>query len=226
MVRYVLRIAADAIVVAIALFVSSGTLAWWRAWVLLMVLFTIRAVGAIALNRINPALLRERAGLPIHKEQSWSDRVLLTGVLITGFVGLPLIAGLDVFRWQTFPRPPVWLSSIGLLLFALGWTLKGLALRANAFAIAVVRKQREREHAVADTGPYRVVRHPFYAADPLILVGLGLWLESYVAALASVVPIALMVVRLVLEERFLCRELPGYAAYVERVRSRLLPGIW
>ncbi|HST57854.1 MAG TPA: hypothetical protein VLK84_04130 [Longimicrobium sp.] len=29
-----------------------------------------------------------------------------------------------------------------------------------------------------------------------------------------------------LEERFLLRELPGYAAYAERVRHRLIPGLW
>jgi protein-S-isoprenylcysteine O-methyltransferase Ste14 len=67
---------------------------------------------------------------------------------------------------------------------------------------------------------------PFYAADPLILVGLGLWLESCVAVLAAVVPIALMVMRLRLEDRFLHRELPGYTAYAERVRFRLIPGAW
>jgi protein-S-isoprenylcysteine O-methyltransferase Ste14 len=73
---------------------------------------------------------------------------------------------------------------------------------------------------------YRVVRHPFYAADPLIFVGLGLWLESYAAALSAVVPVAVMVLRLRLEERFLWRELPGYAAYAARVRHRLIPGVW
>jgi protein-S-isoprenylcysteine O-methyltransferase Ste14 len=48
-----------------------------------------------------------------------------------------------------------------------------LALRANAFAVPAVRLQRERAHAVVDSGVYAVVRHPFYAADPLIFVGLG-----------------------------------------------------
>ena len=79
---------------------------------------------------------------------------------------------------------------------------------------------------MVDSGVYGIVRHPFYAADPLIFVGLGLWLESYVAALGAVVPVALMVIRLRLEERFLLRELPGYAAYARRVRHRLVPGLW
>lgn len=226
MLRVMVRLVADAVLVAILLFLPAGTVAWRRAWVLLAVLFLVRAVGALAVYRINPGLLRERAGLPIHKEQFWADRVLLLGVLATGFLGLPIIAGLDAFRWHELPRPAPSVSGLGLVLFALGWSVKSLALRANAFAVAVVRLQSERAHAVADSGPYGVVRHPFYSADPLILVGLGLWLESYVAALGAVVPIALMVMRLRLEERFLRRELPGYTAYAERVRFRLIPGIW
>jgi protein-S-isoprenylcysteine O-methyltransferase Ste14 len=226
MLRVMARLVADTVLVATLLFVSAGTLAWWRAWVLLAVLLLVRAVGAHAAYRVNPELLRERARLPVHREQAWADRLLLIGVLTTGFLGLPLIAGLDAFRWRVLPRPVPLVAGLGLVLFALGWILKSLALRANAFAVAVVRLQGERAHAVADSGVYRVVRHPFYAADPLILVGLGLWLGSYVAALGAVVPVALMVMRLRLEERFLRRELRGYAAYAERVPFRLIPGIW
>jgi protein-S-isoprenylcysteine O-methyltransferase Ste14 len=89
-----------------------------------------------------------------------------------------------------------------------------------------VRLQRERAHSVADSGVYAVVRHPFYAADPLIYVGLALWLGSYVGALLAFIPVSLMVVRLGLEERFLRRELPGYHAYTLRVPHRLIPGVW
>jgi protein-S-isoprenylcysteine O-methyltransferase Ste14 len=82
------------------------------------------------------------------------------------------------------------------------------------------------QHRSSPGERYGVVRHPFYAADPLIFVGLGLWLESFTAVLAAVVPVVLMVIRLRLKERLLWRELPGYAAYAERVRHRLIPGIW
>jgi protein-S-isoprenylcysteine O-methyltransferase Ste14 len=117
-------------------------------------------------------------------------------------------------------------AALGLFLFVLGWSLKSLALRANAFAVSVVRLQTERAHVVVDSGPYAVVRHPFYAADPLILVGLGLWLQSWLAVLCAALPLALMVQRLQLEERFLRETLPGYVAYMERVRFRLIPRIW
>ena len=226
MYRVFLRLAADAALVATLLFFSAGTIAWGRAWVLLAVLFLVRAIGAVAISRAHPELLRERAGLPIHAEQPWSDRVLLLAVLATGFLGLPSVAALDAFHWHVLPQPGRWVSALGLGLFAVGWTIKSFALRANAFAVAVVRTQHERAHVVADSGPYQIVRHPFYAADPLILVGLSLWLGSYLAALAAAIPISLMVIRLLLEEQFLLRALPGYAAYAGRVRFRLIPGVW
>ena len=53
-----------------------------------------------------------------------------------------------------------------------------------------------------------------------------LWLESYAAALLASVPIGTLVVRIVVEEQFLRRELAGYDAYTERVRYRLIPYVW
>ena len=220
------RLVADTILVAIALFAPAGTSSWWRAWVLLAALIVIRAITSIAVYRVNPALLQERAKLPFHGDQPWTDKLLLLAVVTTGFVGLPVVAGLDVVHWRLLPPPPPVLTGLGLVLFALGWGIKALALRANAFATAVLRLQRERRHAVVDTGVYRIVRHPFYAGTPLVLVGLALWLESYTAALSAMVPIALVVLRMRLEERYLRRELPGYAEYTVRVPHRLLPGIW
>ena len=226
MLTGLVRLVADAALVGILLFVSAGTLSWWRAWVLLAVLLVVRTVSAVAVYRVNPALLQERAKLPTHGDQPRTDKLLLLAVLATGFMGLPVIAGFDVFRWHVLPRPAPLLANLGLVLFTLGWGIKALALRTNAFATAVLRLQRERQHAVVDTGVYGIVRHPFYAGTPLVLVGLGLWLESYTAALFAVVPIAFLVVRLRLEERFLRRELPGYSEYAVRVPHRLLPGIW
>ena len=226
MLRVLVRVIADGALTAIVLFASAGTLDWWRAWVLLAVLLVVRGITAVAVYRVNPELLRERARLPIHRDQPWTDRLLLLALVSTGFLALPALAALDVYRWHLLPRPQPVLSILGLLLFALGWGIKGFALRANAFAAVVVRVQHERHHAVVDTGVYGIVRHPFYAGTPLVLVGLALWLESSGAALFAVVPTALMVMRLGLEERFLRRELPGYSEYTVRVPYRLLPNIW
>src|SRR5256885_1019049 len=97
MLTIIVRLLADTALVASLLFVSAGTLSWWRAWVLLAVLLVVRTVSAVAAYRVNPALLQERARLPSHTDQPRSDKLLLLAVLATGFMGLPVIAGLDVF---------------------------------------------------------------------------------------------------------------------------------
>ena len=75
-------------------------------------------------------------------------------------------------------------------------------------------------------GPYRLVRHPGYAA--LILLGWSgaVALGSYLAILPHLVIVALFVRRAALEDRFLHQELVGYADYAARVRYRLIPGVW
>ena len=226
MTRIVARLCLDTLLVAGLLFLGAGTVAWSRAWALLSVMLCIRIVSAVIVHGVHPALLHERAGAPLHREQSSVDRMLVLAILATGFLGLPSIAALDVSRWHAFLPPSAFVSGTGLVLFALGWIVKGAALYANAFATSMVRVQRERAQTVAETGLYAYVRHPFYAADPLIFVGLGLWLQSMLAVALAIVPVMLMLVRLRTEERLLARELTGYAEYMVRVPYRLLPGIW
>ena len=226
MLAIVARLVADTALIAIMALSGARTLDWKQAWVLLGVMLIVRVVGAIAVYRVSPALLRERAKLPVHRDQPAIDKALLIAVVLTGFFALPLLAGLDVFRWHLLPRPASTVSFLGLALFALGWALKSLALRANAFATSVVRLQAERDHAVADTGVYSIVRHPFYVGTAMVLIGMALWLSSYAAAVFAIVPIALVVVRLTMEERFLRGALPGYDQYATRVPHRLVPGIW
>ena len=226
MLKVLIRVTADALVVAIVLFVAAGTLAWRRAWVLLAVLLLVRVCSAIAVFRVNPALLRERATVLIHRDQPWADRLVLFAFMATAFMGVPAVAALDVFRWHVLPSPPPLLAGVGLALFAVGWMIIALALRANAFAVTVVRLQTERRHTVVDTGVYSVVRHPMYAGGLLVQVGLSFWLGSYTAALFAAIPVGLLMVRIRLEERFLRRELPGYPEYAARVRYRVLPSIW
>ncbi|WP_025414729.1 methyltransferase family protein [Gemmatirosa kalamazoonensis] len=219
------RVVADAVLIGACIGAGARTVAWPRAWTLLAVMLVVRAWSVAAVRLAHPTLLRERARLPIHRDQPRADRLLVAAVLALGFLALPAVAAADAARWRLLAPVPAGVAVVGLTAFAAGWVIKGLALRANAFAVAEVRVQRER-HAVVTSGVYGVVRHPFYAADPLIFVGQALWLGSWTAAALAVAPTALVVVRLVLEERLLRRELPGYTAYAARVRHRLVPGVW
>jgi len=226
MLKALARVVADAVVVAIVLFTAAGTIAWPHAWVLVSVLLIVRVVSAIVIYRANPALLEERATVLIHRDQPLSDRVVLILFMITAFIGVPAIAAIDVFHWHVLPPPPDIVQDAGLFVFVAGWFVTALALRENAFAVTVVRLQDERMHKVVDTGIYSRLRHPMYSGNPLVLLGLSLWLGSYIAAFCAVLPVGLLMIRIRLEERFLMRELPGYSDYSSRVRYRLMPGIW
>lgn len=226
MFTILLRVVADAVVLGLVLFAAAGTLAWPRAWVLLAALFVVRLATAVAVFHVHPTLLRERAYVLMHREQPWADKAILLAFMATAFLGVPVIAALDVFRWHVLPSPPPFVSAAGLVLFLLGWIITALALRENAFAVTVVRLQSERRHTVVDTGVYAVIRHPMYAGNPLVLLGLSLWLGSYTSAVFACIPLALLLVRIALEERFLQRALPGYRDYMKRVPYRLLPGVW
>src|SRR5262245_53168574 len=115
MTKVLARLILDTALIAACLFVPAHTIAWWRAWVLLAVLFFVRTVSALVVYRVNPSLLRDRARMALPSDQPRSDKVLLIGVLITGFLGLPAIAALDVFRWHVLPPPTSTVAGLGLV---------------------------------------------------------------------------------------------------------------
>ncbi|HEX4128646.1 MAG TPA: isoprenylcysteine carboxylmethyltransferase family protein [Pirellulales bacterium] len=224
-----LRLAAGALanvgIFAVCLFLPAPSVAWPRAWIFLGVDFGCALLSIASLQRASPELLKERFKSPLQPGQPAIDKLLVV-LLIVAFIGLIVLIPTDVFRWHVFPPPPMLVSVAGLALFVAGWWLMVAAMRANAFAIGAVKLQSQRGHALADRGAYRVIRHPMYAGIVLLMIGMPLWLESYAAALATIVPTALLMLRIVFEERFLRRELPGYDAYTRRARRRLIPGIW
>jgi protein-S-isoprenylcysteine O-methyltransferase Ste14 len=132
----------------------------------------------------------------------------------------------DVWHWHLLPAPPLWVRGLGLFAFICGWGTVYLALRANAFALTVVRLQQDRAHEVVMHGAYAIVRHPMYLGLLGVMGGLALTLGSTAGVVAAAVPGAILAVRIVAEERLLRERLPGYVAYADQVRWRLLPGIW
>jgi protein-S-isoprenylcysteine O-methyltransferase Ste14 len=207
------------------LFWPAGTLRWWRAWVFLAVVQICTAATMFFL-RDRPDILNERFKSPIRKGQPLADKVILS-LFIATYVGTIVFIPLDVFRFHLLPPPGALVSTLGLVLFVVGWWIFTLALKENTFGIAAVRLQEERHHTVIDTGVYALVRHPMYAGGILFTFGMPLWLQSYAAFLLTLIPAAILgALRIKVEERFLQEKLPGYAAYMEKVRYRLVPYIW
>lgn len=206
------------------LFGSAGTLDWPEAWVLLIGGGALGLASAVLIIRQDPQLMRERMRGPIQSQQKPWDKALLTVVMVL-CIAMFIVAGLDAVRYR-ISHMPVWLEVLGAAGIALGIYMFHVVMRTNSYATAVVRVQDERGHQVISTGPYAFVRHPMYSGAILYFLGIALLLGSWYAAGIAVLLIALFCLRAVWEEQTLIDELPGYAAYAERVRYRLIPGVW
>ena len=84
----------------------------------------------------------------------------------------------------------------------------------------------ENTSQIVTIGAYRYIRHPMYAGGSLLFIGTPLALGSYWGLLAFVAVLPALIWRLLNEEKFLAKNLPGYADYCARVRWRLIPGIF
>ena len=198
---------------------------WWQAWAYSLV-FASAGIGIrLWAERRHPGLMAERAQLlKAPGVKSW-DRLLAPLMALS--LGLPLfvVAGLD-HRFEWSPHFPGWLNILGLVLASAGYGFAGWAFLENRFFAAVVRIQSERGHVVCDTGPYKIVRHPGYSGSLLSPFAMVLALDSLWTLIPATGAVVIAVVRTTLEDRTLQKELPGYREYADRVRYRLIPGIY
>lgn len=209
---------------AVIIFVSSGSLTWDIGWIYVALTAAFTLGGRIIMRWKTPDLIVER-GQAFDKEDTepW-DRKLMPLVII-GPVVMLIVAGLDErFGWS--PSLPLMLHVSAFVITALGYTLSTWATLVNRFFSAVVRIQRERGHSVVTSGPYKFVRHPGYAGGMMTNFAIPLLLGSLWALVPGVIVNCIFIVRTVLEDKTLQEELDGYREYAERVRYRLLPGVW
>jgi protein-S-isoprenylcysteine O-methyltransferase Ste14 len=167
-----------------------------------------------------PLLGRRIKAGPWH-EKEWSQKIIVS-LIFLGFFSLIVVSALDVrFGWSAVPP---YVSLIGDALIVLSFLFIFWVIRVNSFAASTIQVAEGQK--VISTGPYAYVRHPMYAAALLLLIGMPLSLGSS-WALLLIVPFApVLVWRILDEERFLRRNLPGYAEYVGAVRYRLIPYVW
>lgn len=210
------------LLMALPLFLSAGTLIWFAGWIWLILLHGWMLVGIVLLLKYNPGLLEERLSLSPN-QKAW-DKVfilLLYSFLFAWLVLMPLDA--VRFHWS---QMPLLLQVVGAVALVGSFFFISLTFRENSFLSPTVRIQEERGQTVISTGPYQYVRHPMYAGGLLLFLGTPLLLGSWYGLLLALIFIPAGAVRAVLEERVLCKELPGYDAYMAQVKYRLIPYVW
>jgi len=203
------------------LFLPAGTFDYWQAWVFIAVFVACNLPLTIWVAINDPQLLerRMRAGPAAEKEKS--QKIIVT-IAFLAFAGEVLIPALDRrFGWSEVPTSVV---VLGNALIAISYVGFYFVFRENTYGAATVRV--EEDQRVISTGPYAIVRHPMYAAALILMLGIPLALGSWWGLLALVPGVPALLWRILDEERLLKRDLPGYAEYTQRMRFRLIPGLF
>ena len=205
------------------LFVPAGTLSWPGAWVFVAEIWGLGLAVGFWLLRYDPALLKERTGGFVQRDQPPVDKLLVMSLIVV-YVAWLVLMGLD--RRHLWSSVPIWLDVLGAIGVFLSVYIGYLTFRENSFASPAVKIQTERAHSVVTTGPYRYVRHPMYAGALFHFAGLPLLLGSWWGLVALPLFIALFTIRIAIEEKTLRTALKGYDDYAARVRYRVIPLIW
>ena len=213
------------LLIPLFLMISAGDWGWWQAWVFSLMFVAVGIGSRIWAERRHPGLLAERANFENAQDVKPWDKVLSPLMAVSVSFPMVIVAGLD-HRYGWSAGFPIRLNILGFSLIAAGYAIAAWALAENRFFSGVVRIQTDREHAVCDTGPYRIVRHPGYAGSVLALPGIALALSSVWTLIPAAIATIITVIRTALEDRTLQAELPGYADYARRVHYRLVPGIY
>jgi protein-S-isoprenylcysteine O-methyltransferase Ste14 len=205
-----------------AVFLPAGTLAWPAGWMFMAVISSAVASVSFGVFRTSPDLLQERKTAAKHAK-AW-DKVLVPLMSGLPFVGV-VLAGLGKRLAWAMPFP-TWSAWPAFVLMTLGSALTYWGMRCNRFFSSHVRIQTDRGHHVIRSGPYTRIRHPGYAGAILFTLGTPVLLNSTAALVVAIVTTLITVLRTILEDRTLRRELPGYADYAQAVRYRLVPYVW
>ncbi len=221
-----LRVATSAVIGLVVfgalLFLPAGTVRYWQGWVFLAVFTVCTLVPSIYLAVRYPAALERRLKAGPTAETRPAQRIIMF-VAVPAFAGIIVVSVLDWrLGWSTVP---VWLVIVGDILLAAGLLVSQLVVVQNNYAGSTITV--EQDQPLVSSGLYRLVRHPMYSAGLVLTVGIPPSLGSlWGLVIVAVTFPPVLVARVLDEEEALIDKLAGYREYRERVRYRLIPGIW
>jgi protein-S-isoprenylcysteine O-methyltransferase Ste14 len=209
------------IALALMIFLPAWSLHYWQGWLYWLLFGGACVVITLYFLRHDRALIERRMQAGPGAETEPKQKLILKFASVA-LIAMYIVSPLDHrFGWSFVPD---WLVLVGEALVALSFYGFFLTFRQNAFAAATVRV--ESDQPVISTGLYAVVRHPMYTAALALFLGTPFALASWWGLVPAALLLAALVWRLLDEESYLARSLPGYTDYQRRVRTRLVPGIW
>lgn len=208
----------------IVFFASAGYILDLRPWIYFGTAFVHYSVSIAVQWKLNPELLAQRLKRKREGSKLW-DEILMRGSNLMVLIVIPAIAGLDIgrFYWSNID---VRFAAIGFFFVFASTVLLNWAMMVNPHFEPTVRIQKDRDHKVITSGPYKIVRHPGYLAGILFTLSIPLLIGSAFAFIPAGIYVLLMIMRTWLEDKTLQKELNGYSEYAKQTMYRLFPGIW
>jgi protein-S-isoprenylcysteine O-methyltransferase Ste14 len=194
----------------VILFLPAGTLNYWQAWVFIAVFTVANIVPTVYLYRTNPAALQRRMHAGPRAEARTAQKIIITALFVDVFVMMAFSAFDHRMGWSTVP---VWVCLLAMVVVA-----------QNGYAASTVTVETGQQ--VVSGGVYKYIRHPMYVGSLIMVLGMPLALGSYWGLLFIIPDVAVVVFRILDEEKLLTEELAGYREYAQRVRYRLMPNVW
>ncbi|MBQ8848852.1 MAG: isoprenylcysteine carboxylmethyltransferase family protein [Clostridia bacterium] len=206
------------VLVGALVFLPAGSFGYINGWLFIGLLFIPMLILGIVLFIKAPDLLEKRLGAK-EKESTQKGVVALSGIM---FIGGFIVAGLD-FRlgWS---HVPTWVVIVASVILLVAYALYAEVMKGNAYLSRTIEVQENQK--VVDTGLYGIVRHPMYAVTIWLFLAIPVVLGSWWSLLCFVPYVAVIVIRILNEEKVLEQGLKGYADYKKRVKYRILPFIW
>jgi protein-S-isoprenylcysteine O-methyltransferase Ste14 len=206
------------LVTGLMLFLPAGSLNYWQAWIFMGVLFIPVMFVVSYFLKHDRGLLERRMKF---KEKEAEQKTIIKITDLIFFVGF-LIPGFDYrYGWSKVPTAVVIISDI---IIFLGYLLVFFVFRENSYTSRIIEVDKKQK--VISTGPYSVIRHPMYAGVISMFIFMPLALGSYWALIFFIPVIVLVILRTLNEEEVLLRDLKSYKEYCQKVRYRLIPGVW
>ena len=214
LVKFALGVA----LVGAMIFLPAWTLNYPNAYLFMALLFVPMFIMGVVLLIKSPNLLEKRLDGK-EKEKAQRGVVALSGLIFpAGFV----ISALDFrFGWSSVPTYLVITASV---IFLAGYGMYAEVMRENAYLSRTVEIQEGQE--LISTGLYSVVRHPMYLATLLMFLPIPLILGSFYGLIPFAAYPAVIVARIINEEKLLENGIRGYAEYKKKVKYRLIPFVF
>ena len=217
----VFGLVALAVLLWLALFLPAWSLNYCQACIYWIVFLTcVTAISVYFIKKdLNLIENRLKTGPSAEKE--------IKQKIIQAFIGFFFILQIVIpsldhhFQWSNVPA---YLVIAGDIFVAIGLLIIFLVFKENSFTSVIIEVNKEQK--VISKGPYEVVRHPMYSGALLMLLFTPLALGSFWGLLVFVPMFVVIVLRLLEEEKFLTKNLPGYEEYQQKTRYRLIPFVW